>query len=143
MKTIALRFSDNIAPSGGTIKAHEEYIKKNGFVWYGKFGSVIAQKFVKTILDNENPKVLLIHSGSVERYWAYVESIQNDTPPKNEWPAYYHDLSPKIHVWLKITKFVPAPKDIMSKCVVFSSNRSLSDASKFSMSPYFCIETED
>ena len=33
MRTIALRFSNSFAPECGTIKAHEELISLNGFVW--------------------------------------------------------------------------------------------------------------
>ena len=40
----------------------------------------------------------------------------------------------------KITEFVEAPKDIMSKCVVTSSGQLLGNVSKHSMSPYFKIE---
>lgn len=37
MKTIALRFADNIAPKEGTIAEHEKIIDELGYVWYGKF----------------------------------------------------------------------------------------------------------
>ena len=39
MKTIALRFGENLAPECGTILAHDELIKENGSVWYGIFGN--------------------------------------------------------------------------------------------------------
>lgn len=46
MRTIALRFSNNFAPDIGTIRAHEELINSNGFVWYGKLGSKISARVV-------------------------------------------------------------------------------------------------
>ena len=44
MKTIALRFADNIAPKDGTIAEHEKIIERYGFVWYGKFGARVSEK---------------------------------------------------------------------------------------------------
>ena len=52
MRTIALRFSNNFAPEIGTIAAHEEVIKKKGYVWYGKLGCRVSKKSVKDILKN-------------------------------------------------------------------------------------------
>ncbi len=143
METIALRFAENIAPSCGTIKAHQKMIDDKGWVWYGKFGSAISLNRKKIILDNKEPKVLLIHSGSTDRYWAYLEDISSDVPPLDEWPSYYHHLASKIHAWLKITKIVPAAGNVMSKCIVVSSGRCLSETSKSSMSPYFFIKFQE
>ena len=50
MKTIALSFSNNFAPDIGTIRAHEELINKNGFVWNGKLGSKISAKVAEDIM---------------------------------------------------------------------------------------------
>ena len=33
MKTISLRYAENFSPSCGTIKAHQQLIDANGFVW--------------------------------------------------------------------------------------------------------------
>ena len=64
MRTIALRFSNNFAPKEGTISAHEAVIAEKGFVWYGKLGSRISRKAKADILENNDPRILLIHSGA-------------------------------------------------------------------------------
>ena len=143
MDTVALRFSDSIAPTGGTIKAHEAIIKKLGYVWYGKFGSSISAKVRETILKNEKPKVLLIHSGTNSRYWAVIEDISRTAPSANEFPSYYHDKKDRCGSWLKVLRFEKAESDIMSKCFVKSSGAVLSNASRRSMSPYFIIEYKE
>ena len=76
MKTVALRFAENFAPAMGTIAAHEEVIALKGRVWYGKLGTPLSQKVVDAIFANDDPKILLIHSGKSNRYWAYIEKIQ-------------------------------------------------------------------
>ena len=143
MKTVALRFSDNFAPEEGTIAVHEELIHLNGYVWYGKLGSAVSQNVQNEILNNVNPRILLIHSGKTKRYWAYVEKIQNEVPEKQYIPEYYRNNSDKFKTWFKIVKFEPAPNNVLSICKVSSSQRGLSDASKSSMSPYFIIDVEE
>lgn len=140
MRTIALRFTEKFAPCEGTVKAHEAMIERNGFVWYGKMGNPISQKTVEQILSNGEPRILLIHSGNVGRYWAYVEAIQYSKPKDEEFPEYYHDKAEHFKTWFKVKKFDQAPRNIMSDCKVASSGAILSMASKQSMSPYFIID---
>ena len=143
MKTIALRFAENFAPKGGTIKAHQELIDKYGFVWYGKMGSTIGADKRAIVLSNENPRILLIQSGKLGRYWAYVSDIQSICPDPEAIPEYYRNNRDGFKTWIKVTKFEKAPKDIMSQSRVVSSGAELGHASHYSMSPYFFIETPD
>ena len=65
--TVALRFADTFAPSEGTIQAHQNMIDKQGFGWYGKLGAAVSSKVANLIMENENPRILLIHSGKAGR----------------------------------------------------------------------------
>ena len=143
MKTVALRFANKFAPECGTIEAHNEMIKQNGYVWYGKLGNKIASSMFDEILENETSRILLIHSGSTGRYWAYVDKIQHDKPDLKEIPEYYRDMADKFTTWFRVIRYENAPKDIVGKCTVASSGATLSDASKHSMSPYFKIIAPD
>lgn len=143
MRTIALRFSNKFAPECGTIEAHNELIQKNGFVWYGKLGNKIAASVFPDVLDNREPRILLIHSGATNRYWAYVDKIQFDIPEREDIPAYYRDDAEKFKTWFRVIRFEDAPRDIMAKCTVVSSGQELGIASKHSMSPYFKIIAPD
>lgn len=143
MKTIALRFSENFSPSMGTIAAHQKLIDELGFVWFGKLGTPISAKVVNQIMQNEEPKILLIHSGKVNRYWVQIAEITRDLPSINEIPEYYRDMTEKFKCWFKVVRFEEAPRDIMSQCLVATSKRPLSEVSKYSMSPYFIINYEE
>lgn len=143
MISVALRFADNKAPKDGTIAEHLKLIEKNGYVWYGKFGTPLSESVKEKILSQDNPKILLIRSGRFERYWAYISDISRNAPEDGEFPSYYSDVKQKIHVWFKVVKIEQAPKDIMARCIVPSSGRSLSEASRYSMSPYFVIEVRE
>ena len=143
MRTIALRFSNKFAPACGTIEAHNELIREKGYVWYGKLGNKIAAGVFGKILENDKPRILLIHSGATNRYWAHVDKIQHDIPERNDIPAYYRDEADKFKTWFRVIRFEDAPRDIMSRCTVASSGQELGIASKHSMSPYFKIIAPD
>lgn len=140
MKTIALRFSDNFAPTMGTIAAHQECIDKNGYVWYGKLGSAVSDKICNELMAEEGKKILLIHSGKTSRYWAYIDKVQKEIPTLKDIPEYYRDQAGLFHTWFRVTKIEEAEKTVMAQCVVASSGAPLSMTSKSSMSPYFIIE---
>lgn len=143
MKTVALRFSDNFAPDTRTISAHNEVISQYGYVWYGKLGSAVSQKVINDILKNDNPRILLIHSGKADRYWAYVKKIQHEMPGKKQIPGYYRDNARIFKTWFKVIRFENAAGNVLSQCKVASSNRPLTEVSKSSMSPYFIINVEE
>lgn len=143
MRTIALRFADNLAPQDGTIAEHEKIIGGLGYVWYGKFGARVSDNNKSVILTSEDKRVLLIHSGTSKRYWLYIEDISYETPELTAVPEYYRDIAGTIKTWFKVTKIEKAEKGVMAKCTVASSGRSLSDVSRHSMSPYFIIDYEE
>ena len=143
MRTVALRFADNIAPPEGTIETHRRMIDTNGFVWYGKLGLPISAKTKTVIMNNRSPRILLIHSGGTDRYWAYIDRIQNIIPAKQEFPSYYGELAESMKTWFRVLELKKAEGNVMSKCVVSSSGAILSSASRHSMSPYFIIDYDE
>ena len=123
MTTLAMRFADNFAPENDTICAHQDVIASVGYVWFGKMGNQISQKTADIIMKNDDPKILLIHSGKVDRYWAHVEKIQWEIPCIDEIPLYYRNNAGAFKTWFKVKFFDNAEKNVMSKCVVASSFR--------------------
>ena len=143
MRTIALRFAENFAPECGTIAAHQELIGDFGHVWYGKLGAPVSAKTAEQILKNDDPRILLIHSGGQDRWWLHVKAAQRDIPPLNEIPAYYRSKADDFGFWFKVKSFEPAAKKVMSQCTVVSSGKLLTSASRHSMSPYFIIDYKE
>mgnify|MGYP007103938832 CR=1 FL=1 len=143
MVGIALRFFEKFAPETGTIYEHQKIIDEIGYVYYGKMGNTVSDKNIQIIMQQKTPKILLIHSGGTNRYWATVDHIKKERPAFNEFPKYYHDISDKFKTWFRVVKIEEAPKNIMSKCKVVSSGAILGEVSKHSMSPYFIIEFEE
>lgn len=140
MKTIALRFADRFAPEEGTIKAHQRVIDTYGFVWYGKMGNAVSETILKALIENDEPRILLIHSGKLDRYWAYIDAAQKEQPEKLYIPEYYRESAANFKSWFRVTRFESAPSNILSQCIVPSSGNTLSYTSRHSMSPYYIIE---
>ena len=115
MKTIALRFGENLAPECGTIEAHKQLIRQYHKVWYGKFGTPLSDKVIKDILENKVAKILLVHSGTPNRYWAFIDKIQKETPDLSMVPSYYHSEKERIRTWFRVCRFEVAEKDVMSR----------------------------
>lgn len=140
MRTVALRFAENFAPECGTIAAHQEVIDAKGFVWYGKLGSPVSAKVAGEILMEDDPRILLIHSGGIERWWAHVEAIKRETPEPTAIPGYYRNRADGFSCWFKVVRLERADAKVMSSCFVASSGKVLTEASRHSMSPYFIID---
>ncbi len=143
MRTIALRFADNIAPQDGTIAEHEKMIKQYGYVWYGKFGAKVSEKVRSEIMAIDDRRVLLIHSGTSKRYWLHVDDISYETPELSGIPKYYRDIAGTVKTWFRVTRIEKADKSVMAKCIVSSSGSPLSAVSRHSMSPYFIIDYDE
>lgn len=143
MKTVALRYSNNFAPSEGTINAHMECIENHGFVWYGKLGTHLSYKAIEDLMSESEPRILLIHSCGSERHWAYIDKVQYEIPEREHIPAYYRNEADRFRTWFRVIKIVNAPRNIMSRCKVASSGQELGIVSRYSMSPYFKIIAPD
>lgn len=140
MRTIALRFAENPALECGTIAAHQALIDQNGFVWFAKSGQPISATIVNQILDEQDPRILLIQGGCTDCWWAHITDIQRELPPAAEIPSYYRDKAANFKCWFKVTRFEAAANNVMSQCFVTSSKRPLSLTSRFSISPHFIID---
>lgn len=139
-KSIALRFAENFAPPEGTIAAHRAVIERLGSVWYGKLGSAVSSANARLLLASDEPRILLIHSGSTKRYWAYIDAISKDVPDLELVPAYYRNRAGDMGCWFHVTRIEDALGNVMSQWIVSSSGKTLTEASRYSMSPYFVIE---
>ena len=143
MKTIALRLGETFSPDCGTIATHQSIIDQFGFVWYGKLGTAVSGKVIKEMMQSDDPMFLLIRSGKPERYWVHFSNVSTSRPALFEYPQYYAEKADAMKTWFKVTRIEPAAKDVMSHCFVASSGKSLSEASRQSMSPYFIIDYKE
>ena len=143
MKIVALRFSETFAPECGTIAAHQKVINEYGYVWYGKLGLPLSEKYVEEMRKEDDLRILLIQSSKQNRYWAKVACMQKETPPLETIPEYYRANAKDFHYWFKILSFQKAENNVQARCIVLSSNEPLSNVSRGSINPYFKIEYKE
>ena len=140
MKTIAIRFSDVIAPKNGTIYEHQTIINKNGYVWFGKLGNrKISEKIIKEIFTKRPIKILLIHTQSTKHYLALVDSIVYKCPELNLVPYYYRNNSSDFRNWFKIKQFIEIEEEELQKFYTSSGN-TIANIYKKSMGSYFIVD---
>ena len=140
MRTIALKYHDDFWPMRSMFDEHQSYLLSNGFTWWGKTGVPISKKVASEVLASDDPRVLLIHSGEKDRWWAHVDQIVYGRPDEAFIPSWYRDNPENYNCWLRITRFERAPKNVMSRYLVASSGKLLSKSSSFSRSNYFIID---
>ena len=143
MKVLSLRFGENFAPDCGTIIAHQEILDSFGSVWFGKFGNPVSKTLIEKLFKESDPRLLLIKSGTADRYWAHIDKAQRDTPDMKQIPEYYRHMADKVKCWFRITKIEKAPDDVMSKCFIVSSGSQLSNMSKISMNPCAFVDYKE
>ena len=143
MRTIALRFADHFAPPEGTINAHEKIIQEKGLVWFGKIGVGLSEKTKEMILKNLSPRILLVHSGRTDRYWAFITRIQKEKPPEQFIPKYYADKYDKVGAWFCMTSIQKASSNVVKRCKLVSSGATLTEASRKNMNPLYIIDYSD
>lgn len=144
MKTIAIRYSDKIAPQNGTLFEHAQLIHQNGFVWFGKMGTPVSDKTCKSVMAARKPHILLINNGKKLYHWAIIDKIQKDTPPLDYVPSYYRNKAEVIGTWFKILKFEKAETDILTKCTMSAYGATLLTVfSRKSMNSYFVINYDN
>lgn len=98
---------------------------------------------ISIILENSNPRILLIHSGATGRYWACVDKILHEILDHKDIPMYYRNKAEDFNTWFRVVRFEVAQKNILTKCNVVSSGQELGSASRYSMSPYIKIYAPD
>jgi len=143
MLTIALRFSDSFSTEKGTLFEHQSILDSNGYVWWGKHGSGINESTAEKLLKKGPTKILLMRSGTKERYWASVEAIVRKCPEPQFVPAYYRDDRTFYGSFLKITKIERADDNVLNNCFVKTNGRNLGDMINKTMAAYFIVEYND
>ena len=140
METAVFRFTDNYAPTPGTIELHKRVIEEKGFVWYGVFGIALSDKNIDLIMNNKQKRVLLVKSKTMDCYWCSIEEIVKETPDANYIPEYYRNDTGRAKTWLKITNIDETNNEILKKCIVKSTKKELINSINKGMSSYFIVD---
>ncbi|QDD11862.1 hypothetical protein [Candidatus Methylopumilus rimovensis] len=126
------------------IKEVDEVIKKNGFSWFAKFGTRVANTSVRKMIDETSPYLVVILLNKTEyisKTYKLID-VAKEPPPKNElYPDYYVDQQRFIATWFKIEDSLHQVD--INNLIVKSSFQKLRHLFKTSMgSSFYCTTIE-
>ena len=119
---LVLRYSLSFKPD--IIEIHQEMLKKNGYVWYGKLGAVTSPRIVAETFVAKNPALLLYSKGKA--YLCGIAEITGNKPQGN-YPKYYDDECIFPGCYYKLISIDEVDEEILNHLYVRSSKRVLSD----------------
>ena len=147
MKHIVVRYSEKF---GATIDLHNKVAQENGFVWFGKMGSTIANRWIR-IFDEQlsrgqNTFLFLVRRDGTRYVFhkARILQIQRDSvPATTEMPGYYadHNLIRQMSCFFKIDLLKPCLKNEIEKIRLASSGSPVTETLSGSMAGLFIVES--
>lgn len=89
---------------------HQKLIKKNGFVWFCRFG-----KTKISLKTNEGLKIFFVkesasHRDKNKKYLLQFTEISTE-PVTSGYPAYYNSVDKKAILWMKVTSIIELQQD--------------------------------
>ena len=138
-KLLLVKYSDMYGKDCRTI--HKEYLKNNGYCWFGKYGTTISKKSIDLVLQSENPMIILTHKSKY--YLCSIDKITYDAPTEG-YPDYYNDelIKENMSVFFRITNIIDLDKKYLNYFIVNSSANPVSSAVTQSMASQFLIRSE-
>jgi len=122
------------------IEDHINILKKNGYVWYGKYGASPSRKTIDQIKDSGFYYVIL-YSPKLGSYLAKIDLIQK-IKPENGMPDYYGDYCYAFSLYFRIIQLVKLNPNFYTSFVTDSSNEPASFSINQSMSGMFILRKE-
>lgn len=146
---LALRYSDDSAPEGGTVEAHQRVMKAEGYVWLGKRGKPIASSRVaemsKEIEARGSIEVILARRTKwhVVMHAAEITAVAAALPADelSRVPAYYRAKAGAVGTWFRVVDFRKIQRDESAVLVVASSGKPLFSAVRNSMCTNFWVNS--
>lgn len=122
---IIIRYSDNFGEN--TIKEHKKLIDKKGYCWFGKIGKKPSEKYIKLLVEQTSPKIVLY--SKMNTYICNIEDISYDKP-KSGYPKYYdqklyqYDQLVIPSVYFKLKNIEKIDDEELNNFIVMSSGNS-------------------
>lgn len=137
-KILILRYGKQIVEE--CIKLHQEIIEDLGYVWFGKLGTAPGKNSIDSMLDEEQPKLILYARG--EGYLCSVEEVSYNTPTDG-YPEYYQkELFEKLiypSIYFKLITIEKIEISDLDELTVVSSGNSALNTLMHSMSSFLFV----
>ncbi|SEM42781.1 hypothetical protein SAMN04487770_13843 [Butyrivibrio sp. ob235] len=134
-KFLVIRYSTKAQTD--LIEKHKEVIKQYGYCWFGKMGTVLSEKLIKTILGEEQP-ALVLYKKEKSYLCNISEVIQNC--PDRAYPHYYDELLQKPSTYIKINIIDEIEDDFIRNSIVVSTQNYVLDTMSHSSLSFLIAE---
>ena len=133
---IAVKYTDRLAPSEGTVAAHAEVLNNRGYVWFGKVGRRIGADRAEVLKEQSRhgTRTFLVLVRTTQQPFTFhlceIDDILFDLP-RDELaaaPDYYARLESPPSTWFRVTRILPLDSSLASDITVTSSGAPLSSA---------------
>ena len=148
-KHLLVRFSDSMFSVGDVIELHQNIIKKNGFVWFGKLGSSIGQNHIeeinKQVKNNIESNFFLVKGNRKIStfYSANIIYLSKDIPENERYaiPPYYFEkeLTSNMRFWAKIKDIIKMSTEDVKNLKVIGSVNNIDESLFLSSSGHFFV----
>jgi hypothetical protein len=146
---LVIRFSDTMFDVGDVIAIHNEVVKKNGAVWFGKLGGAISLSRIEILnkqIAQKTPTFLYLVKGNRKKstpYQARILEVSRDFPKKEKEliPPYYAEkkLLKYMNAWVKVGHIEQVEMSDLKKLKTINSIFPLEETLTRSSSGYFLV----
>jgi len=133
-----------------TITEHQIIAKKNGYVWFGKFGNSIKQEYISTIEQSKQEHLVFLVKTSQQKSFVYRAKIiaiskedQRITPESLFIPQYYRNSDLDFGFWMKIKDIQKVSSNFLNQLYVNSSRSPLFESLNRSTTGLMYISFKD
>lgn len=143
-KIVVFKYAD--IKSYDCIYEHNQLLRDNGYVWFGKLGQRPTDNRLSELLHKYEEGILILKNRD-KLFLCTFTDFRSDRPLSNEYPPYY-DIeilnNQAFSVWLKLTSIKRIKdKAILDNVVVKSSRQPILDSMSRSMCSYFFSEVKE
>lgn len=143
---LKLKFVDEDFEVADAVEAHNQIARDHGCCWLGKFGSPFSKK-LNDLISSEieatrRPKLYLYYGPDGDRryYAAEIKTIGRDiTPDTHLYPDYYEKFRRDVLQWFKISELQLVSEVEVSRLVVASNKKPVSEVAPRCMSSHLVV----
>jgi calcineurin-like phosphoesterase family protein len=146
---LVIRFSDTMFDVGDVISIHNEVVKKQGAVWFGKLGGTLSLSRIELLnkqIAQKIPTFIYLVKGNRKKstpYKANILALSRDFPKKEKEliPAYYAEkkLLKYMNAWVKIGHIEQVEIADLKNLKTINSIFPLEETLSRSQSGYFLV----
>lgn len=126
------------------MEIHLDFLKQNGYVWFGKTGLRPTEKVVNSYKNEDGTYKIILYSAKYGIYLCEASKIEREKPEDTKFVDYYYDLIKSdpafFKSFYKITKVEEVEREFLNNFILTRTRSQALDSLYNSMGSLFYIE---